>query len=160
MVQKNNLQNQSKKTPLLDKAKKKFIQEVTGLFLFLAQAIDGTMLTPLSALASKQATPTEATMEKCLQFFNYAASQEDPILSYKASNMLLVIHSDTSYLSKPKACSQAGGHMFMAGQEEIPTNNGTVLNMLQIIRAVMSSAAEAKLGILFINANSINAQNA
>jgi hypothetical protein len=42
--------------------------------------------------------------------------------------------------------------MFMAEQEEIPTNNGTVLNILQIIRAVMSSAAEAKLGALFINA--------
>jgi hypothetical protein len=42
--------------------------------------------------------------------------------------------------------------MFMAGQEEIPTINGMVLNILQIIRAVMSSAAEAKLGVLFINA--------
>ncbi len=40
------------KAPLLDKAGKKFIQEVTGVFLFLAQAVDGTMLTPLSALAS------------------------------------------------------------------------------------------------------------
>ncbi len=57
-----------------------------------------------------------------------------------------------SPMSKPKACSQAGGHMFMAGQEEIPTINGMVLNILQIIRAVMSSAAEAKLGVLFINA--------
>jgi hypothetical protein len=66
--------------------------------------------------------------------------------------MVLAIHSEASYLSKPKAHSQAGGHMFMAGQEEIPTNNGTVLNILQIIRAVMSSAAEAKLGTLFINA--------
>jgi hypothetical protein len=33
----------------------------------------------------------------------------------------------------------------MAGKEEIPTNNGAVLNILQIIKAVMSSAAEAKL---------------
>jgi hypothetical protein len=66
--------------------------------------------------------------------------------------MVLVIHSDTSYMSKPKTRSQAGGHMFMAGKEEIPTNNGAVLNILQIIRALMSSAAEAKLGTLFINA--------
>ncbi len=40
----------------------------------------------------------------------------------------------------------------MAGTEEIPINNGAVLNILQIIKAVMSSAAEAKLGVLFINA--------
>ncbi len=42
--------------------------------------------------------------------------------------------------------------MFMAGLEEIPTNNGGVLNISQIIKAVMSLAAEAKLGVLFINA--------
>ncbi len=42
--------------------------------------------------------------------------------------------------------------MFMAGNEDIPIKNGAVLNILQIIRAVMSSAAEAKLGALFINA--------
>ena len=42
--------------------------------------------------------------------------------------------------------------MFMAGSEEIPINNGAVLNISQIIKAVMSSAAEAELGALFINA--------
>ncbi len=39
----------------------------------------------------------------------------------------------------------------MAGKEEIPTNNGALLIILQIIRAVMSPAAEAKLGAQFIN---------
>jgi hypothetical protein len=42
--------------------------------------------------------------------------------------------------------------MFMAGHDKIPINNGAVLNISQIIRAVMSSAAEAELGALFINA--------
>jgi hypothetical protein len=42
--------------------------------------------------------------------------------------------------------------MFMAGMEKIPINNGAVLNILQIIKAMMSLAAEAKLGVLFINA--------
>ena len=42
--------------------------------------------------------------------------------------------------------------MFMSGKEEIPINNGAVLNILQIIKAVMSSAAEAELPALFINA--------
>jgi hypothetical protein len=91
-------------------------------------------------------------MEKRLQFLDYVASQEDAILTYKASNMVLAIHSNASYLSKPKARSRAGRHMFMERQEEIPTKNGTVLNILQIIRAVMSSAAEVELGALFINA--------
>ncbi len=66
--------------------------------------------------------------------------------------MVLGIHSNASYLSKPKAHSRAGGHMFMTGRDHIPTNNGAVLNILQIIRAVVSSATEAELGALFINA--------
>ena len=144
--------NPPDEAPALDKAGKRFIQEVTGVFLFLARAVDGTMLTPLSALASEQASPTELTMEKCLQFLDYAATQDDAILTYKASDMILAIHSDASYLSEPKARSRAGGHMFMAGDDEIPTNNGAVLNISQIIKSVMSSAAEAELGALFINA--------
>jgi hypothetical protein len=44
------------------------------------------------------------------------------------------------------------GHMFMAGTEDISINNGAVLNIMQIIIAVIPSAAEAELGALFINA--------
>ena len=36
--------------------------------------------------------------------------------------------------------------------DEIPPNNGSILNIAQIIKAVMSSAAEAELGALYINA--------
>jgi hypothetical protein len=41
--------------------------------------------------------------------------------------------------------------MFMAGKDKILINKGAVLNISHIIRAVMSSAAEAELGALFIN---------
>jgi hypothetical protein len=109
------------------------------------------MLTALSALASKQEALTEKTMQSCLHFLDYPVSQEDAIITYQVSNMRLVIHSNALYLSEPKACSRAGGHMFMAGTEDIPINNGAVLNILQIIRAVMSWDAEAELGALFIN---------
>jgi hypothetical protein len=74
-------------------------------------------------------------------FLDYAASQEDAINTYQASNMRLAIHSNALYLSEPLAHSRAGGHMFMAGNEDIPINNGAVLNISQIIRAVTSSAA-------------------
>jgi hypothetical protein len=53
-----------------------------GVFLYLAQAVDLRMLTMLSALVTKQAAHTEMTMQKCLHFFDYAASQEDTIVTY------------------------------------------------------------------------------
>jgi hypothetical protein len=81
------------------------------------------MLTVLSALASKQVAPTEKTMQKCLQFLDYAASQEDAMVTYQASDMRLAIHSNPSYQSEPKARSRASGHMFMAGTEDIPIYN-------------------------------------
>ena len=39
----------------------------------------------------------------------------------------------------------------MSKDDAIPANNGAILTVSQIIKAVMSSAAEAKLGALFIN---------
>ena len=94
-------------------------------------------------------------MQKCLKFLDYAALQEEAIVTYHASNMKLAIHSDASYLLEPKARSRAGGHMFMAGSEKIPINSGAVVNISQIIKAVMSSAAEAEFGALFVKAKMI-----
>jgi hypothetical protein len=120
-------------SPDLDKAGKKFIQEVCGVFLYLARAVDGGLLPALSSLASQNANPTKKTMELCKQFLDYMAMQENAILTYCESNMGLAIHSNASYLSEPKSCSSAGGHMFIAGKDNIPFNNGAVLNILQII---------------------------
>ena len=69
-------------SPLLNKDDKRFVQEVTGTFLFYARAVDPTMLTALSSLSSEQCAPTENTMVKCKQFLDYAASQEDAVIIY------------------------------------------------------------------------------
>ena len=64
--------------------------------------------------------------------------------------MVLAIHSDASYLSKMNARSRAGGHFFLLRDNPAPLDNGTILSIAQIIKAVMSSAAEAELGALYI----------
>jgi hypothetical protein len=66
--------------------------------------------------------------------------------------MILAAHSDASYLSETKACSRAGGHFFLTENNEVPRNNGAILTLAQIIKSVMSSAAEAELCALYINA--------
>jgi hypothetical protein len=111
------------------------------------------MLTTLSSIASMQAEPTKETMDNTKLILDYAATHQDAIITYRASNMVHVVHSNASYLSKPKARSRAGGHFFMSSDTKDPPNNGAVLNIAQLIKAVMSSAAEAKLDALYINAH-------
>ncbi len=81
---------------------------------------------------------------------NSASAAE--VITFKASNMILNIHSNASYLSKNNTRSRAGGHHFLSDATDHAPNNGAVLNISSIIKNVMSSAAEAKLGALFLNA--------
>eukprot|EP00978_Attheya_sp_CCMP212_P012409 scaffold30905_cov98-Attheya_sp.AAC.1 len=45
---------------------------------------------------------------------DYAATNQEATVRYHASDMCLHIHSDASYLSEPKARSQANGHYFLS----------------------------------------------
>ncbi len=46
-----------------------------------------------------------------------------------------------------------GGHFFLSNNNKHPPNNGQILIIATIIKAVMSSAAEAELGALYLNAH-------
>ncbi len=76
-----------------------------GKFLFLGRAVDSTLLCPISAIASQSAHPTKDTLRYTMQFLDYVASQEEAVLRYNASNMILAVHSNASYHSEPKARS-------------------------------------------------------
>jgi hypothetical protein len=137
--------------PPLSKEDKKYVQEVAGTFLYYARCVDSTMLTALGSIATQQANPTKNTMIKVKQFLDYASTHPDAIVTYQASVMVLTAHSYASYLSEANACSQAGGHFIMSSNTPCPHNNGAVLTITQIIKAVISLAAEAKIGALYIN---------
>ena len=108
--------------PVLGNKAKKYIQQVLGTFLYYARAVNPTMLVALSAITSEQASPTRATMKKVDQFLDYAASQEQAVLTYEASDMVLAVHSDASYLSESKARSRAGGYFFMSKDVSVTPN--------------------------------------
>ena len=63
--------------------------------------------------------------------------------------MKLAVHSNASYLSKPKARSRAGGH-FLFNEAKIPQNNGAILNTAHIIRHVSKLSTEEELAALYI----------
>ena len=66
--------------------------------------------------------------------------------------MVLAIHSNVRYLNEEGARSQAGGHHFLSENVTPPSNNSAIYNKASIIKAVMSSPAEAKIGALYMNA--------
>jgi hypothetical protein len=70
----------------------------------------------------------------------------DAIIRDRASDMILNVHSDVSYLSAPKAHSCAGGYFFLG---RIPPDgdpiklNGAIHVTCSILMLVATSAAEA-----------------
>ena len=127
------------------------------------------MLVALGRLAQAQSKGTKATMEAAVQLLNYAASHPDAAIRFRKSGMILVVHSDASYLSEPKARSRVGGYFFLAEQGEelpplpstpgrgqpssatLPRANGPIHIESSVLGLVVTSAAEAELGGLFVN---------
>jgi len=99
-------------SPLLDEAGKKRVQQIFGSFLYYARAVDPTILIALSEISSQQSAPTENTMKRVNQFLDCMWTHPDAIIWYRASDMILNVHSDVSYLSASKARSHAGGYFF------------------------------------------------
>ena len=121
--------------------------------LFYGRAIDNTLLVALSTLASAQTKGTLATQEAARYLLDYCATHPDATIRFMASDMTLIVHSDASYLLEPEARSRAAGFFFLGNKEgSTQILNGPVLVLSNIIRHVMSSAAEAELGALFENA--------
>ncbi len=66
--------------------------------------------------------------------------------------MILVVHSDAGNCNKKKLHSQAGGHFFLSNKDKFPPNKSEIFTNATIMKAVMASAAEAKLGASYLNA--------
>ncbi len=111
-------------SPLLDAAGKRRIQQIVGSFLFYARAVDPTILMASSAIAAQQSAPTEETLAHVNQFLDYMWTHPDAKIRYRASDMILNVHSDASYLSAPKARSRAGGYFFLVS---IPRDNEPII---------------------------------
>ena len=120
-------------SPILQQPEIKRIQGIVGTLLFYALMVDPTLLVALGAIATAQAKGTKATAKAVQQLLDYCATQPNATLQYHASNMILRIHSDASYLSEPKARSRAGGYFFF-GNHIDNLHNGAVLIISTILK--------------------------
>jgi hypothetical protein len=88
------------------------------------------------------------------QFLDYMWAHPDAIIRYCASDMILNVHSGTSFLSAPRVCSLTGGYFFICS---IPHDgdpiklNEAIQITCAILKLVATSTAEAKFGVLFLN---------
>ena len=128
---------------------------MVGSLLYYARAVDMTILHALSEIASQQAKPTKRTMARVKQLLDYMHTHPDAKIRFRASDMVLNVHSDASYLSAANARSRAGGYFFLGSspKDGDPIKlNGNILITCSILKLVAASAAEAELGALFLNA--------
>jgi len=100
-------------SPKLSPDKIKEIQRVVGSILYYARAVDITVLMALSFIAIEQSKCTTNTIEKAEQLLDYLATYPDATIRFQASDMIMIVHSDASYLSELDARSRACSHFFM-----------------------------------------------
>ena len=66
--------------------------------------------------------------------------------------MILAVHSDAGFNNKTKSRSRSGDQLFWSENESITRWNGPVLTIVQIMKNVVSLAAEAEMTALFLTA--------
>ena len=131
---------------LLDAADKTRILEVLGTLLFYARAMDSTMLTAIGELATEQSQATKSTMDKLSQLLNYCAAHPDATVRFKASDMILAVESDASYLSVVIGRTRTAGYFFLTNKLASPTSpyKPTTQCMYFAISCARSSPAQPK----------------
>ena len=87
----------------------KFIQQVVGVFLYYYIAIDNTVLVGLGDISAKKSVATINSTACVEHLLYYLASDPNATIHYHVSGMVLLIHSDASYLSVAKDRSRASG---------------------------------------------------
>jgi hypothetical protein len=109
---------------------------------------------PINFLASEQSHAIEVTAGKIIKLLNYCNTHPETKTRYHASDMILHIHSNASYLSENEAKNRAGEFFYMGNttKNDKKLTNGAILIVSKALKHVMSSAAEAEIGAVFMNA--------
>lgn len=139
-------------TPL-HPTKTKRIQQILGSLLFYARAIDSTLLVAINTIASTQAKPTIMTENAVQHLLDYCYTHPNAKLQFHATDMILKLHSDASYLSEANARSRVAGYFYLGNLPPRKLDcNGAIHINATIIKHVVTSAAEAEYAALFLNA--------
>jgi hypothetical protein len=137
---------------LATEAQKKRVQQIIGVLLYYARAVDPTLLVRINKIASKISSATTNTMDAAERVLRYAISNPDASCTYHKSEMTLIVYSDASYLTEIESRSRCGGFFFLGNKGEDWKLNGPVMCNSRIIDVVVSSAAESEYAAAYMNA--------
>jgi hypothetical protein len=90
-----------------------------------------------------------------LKLLDYLATNPDATIRYHASDMILYIHSNASYLSVSNVRNRLVG-LFFCGDKPPHKDNliGWILNVASVIKHMVASADESEVGASFQNSQS------
>jgi hypothetical protein len=125
------------------------IQAISGTFLYYGRACEPCILPALNEIASEQASPTTETVARTDMLMDYLHTYPDGAIRYYASDMILKTTSDAAYLVQPKARSRAAAHYHL-GWNNSERVNGALDVLCKTIKNVVSSAAEAETGAIYM----------
>ena len=131
-------------------AEKLWVQQVNGYFLYYARMQNPLILPTCNDISATQSNPTARTVAATWRLLNYLSSHPDHSTCYTGCDMVLKLHSDASYNSRPGAISIAGGWHYLGNMSD-DTINGTLHSISCRIPTVCGSVAEAEYAALYIN---------
>ena len=121
------------------------------------------MLVALGTISTQQSKPTEFLWDDITWFLNYAASHTGTNFFFSASDMILHIASNGSYLSETKSRSRVGGIFYLSSK--LPNHNqapdcnhpfnAPFHVVAKILKMITSSSMETELAATFCNAKEV-----
>ncbi len=138
-------------TPLVSEDQRTCLQQKIGCILYLARAVDNSVLEAVNHAASMTSAPTQTTVDQVERIMSYLVQYPNPKLILHACDMILHSQTDASYLTRPKARSVCGGLHFLGNRNNPDLVNGPIICISSIIPTVCASAAEAEYAACFLN---------
>jgi hypothetical protein len=124
------------------------LQQLTGTLLYYARAVDPTLIMPINMLASEQSKASADTADKVIKLLIYCNTHPETKIRYHASDMILYIHSDASYLSERESKSRAGGFFYVGNSADTfkKLTNGAILIISTVSNTRCLRQQKQKLG--------------
>ena len=137
-------------SPSIDDKGINIFQCIVGALLYVRIEFNNKLLVALSNTQYQQSGETEDTADAIQQLIDYVATYPDNDIIFRKIDMILEAHAHVGFLNESKARSRAGAHIFLSENDPKAKLNDPVLTIAQIIKNVMTSAAEAKMAALYI----------